>query len=65
VGEEEFFVLYAFEEFAAEVGAAMAITRGRAARLIRIAEALHDRLPSVAASGWSPACSGPTVRRSR
>jgi hypothetical protein len=47
--EEEFFVLDAFEEFAAEVGAAVALTRGRAAGLIRIAEALHDRLPSVAA----------------
>jgi hypothetical protein len=48
--ESEYFVMDTLEQVAAELGAAMGITCHRAAGLIRIAEALHDRLPQVCAA---------------
>jgi hypothetical protein len=44
-----FFLVDMMEAFAAEVGAAVAITSARAKELIRLAETLRDRLPKVAA----------------
>jgi hypothetical protein len=44
-----FFLMDTMEAFAAEVAAAMAITSARARGLIRLGEALRDRLPKVAA----------------
>src|SRR4051794_38000752 len=47
--EREYFYIDLREAVAAEVAAALGITSSRAAGLIRVAEALRDRLPKVAA----------------
>ena len=47
--ECEFFLMDTMEAFAGEIGAAVEITSTRARGLIRLGEALRDRLPKVAA----------------
>src|ERR1700682_1383076 len=48
--ENEFFLIDTWEEVAAEIAASVGVTSWRASGLIRIAEALHERLPRVAAA---------------
>ena len=47
--EHEYFLIDTWEEVAAEIAAAVGVTSWRAAGLMRIAEALRERLPKVAA----------------
>jgi hypothetical protein len=47
--EHEYFLIDTWEEVAAEIAAAVGVTSWRASGLMRIAEALHERLPNVAA----------------
>ncbi len=64
VDEKDERVLWAFDAWdsvAAEVGAAMAVGSRRASKEMRIAEALRDRLPQVAALAWKGALSSRLV----